>query len=498
MHGQHEGHDHAHVATADPSHPGAAGSGRWKALALLCLAQFMVVLDVTVVNVALPSIGADLGLGRAGLTWVIAGYTLAFGGLMVLGGRTADRVGRRRTFVAGLVVFTAASLVAGLAWSPAALVGARVAQGVGAALLSPSALSIITTTFHGRDRHRALGVWAAIGGTGAAVGVLVGGLLTDGPGWRWAFFVNVPVGLFVLVALLAAVSVDAGPRSAGRLDVPGALTATAAIGLLVYGLVRAGDGSWAAPGVVVPLVAAAVLAVAFVLIERSVREPLIPAGLVVRSAVPGAVVVMLAATALLIAGFFVTTFLLQGALHASPVRTGLAFLPVAAGTVVGAHLASRGVTAVGPQTTGFTGFAVAALGFWWLAQVGVDSEILTGIVPGFVLAAVGLGATFVSATTSAMATVDPQHAGVASGMVNTGHEIGASLGVALVSAVVGSGLGTMDGAGGDGPSGLADVVESFARGYGAAAWFAGVAALAVVVLLPRGRLPVSDGPAFAH
>src|SRR3954452_1120257 len=251
-----------------PAHASATPR-RWGVLVLLCLAQFMVILDVTVVNVALPVIADQLGLDRAELTWVVTAYTLCFGGLMLLGGRLADALGRRRIFLAGLAVFTLASLVSGLAVNATMLVAARAAQGGGAAMLSPSALSIVTTTFHGPDRNRALGVWAAIGGAGAAVGVLLGGVFTAGPGWEWVFFINVPVGAVVAVALPPLIRGLPKPRS-GRVDVPGALVATAGVAAVIYGLVRAGDTGWADARTLIALVAWLVLLGVFAAIERVV------------------------------------------------------------------------------------------------------------------------------------------------------------------------------------------------------------------------------------
>src|SRR6266508_4152284 len=345
----------------------------------------MVILDITVVNVALPSIGADLSLDRAALTWVVTAYTLCFGGLMLLGGRLADLLGRRRTFLAGLVVFTAASLGAGLAGEASVLLAARALQGVGAALLSPSALSIITTTFHGAERHRALGIWAGIGGAGGAVGVLLGGVLVSGPGWEWVFFVNVPVGL--LVAVLAPATVAASPRQAGTgVDLPGALAITAASGLLIYGLVEAGD-AWGAAGTLLPLAAGLALLGVFVAVERTVAAPLVDLRLLAERTVVAGYGVMLAASALLVSGFL-----------------------------------------------------LAAAGMALLAGVPAGGDALTGVLPGFALAGAGLGMALVTATTTAMTKVDPDHAGMVSGLVNTAHELGAALGVALVSTIAAAGV----------------------------------------------------------
>jgi EmrB/QacA subfamily drug resistance transporter len=453
---------------------------RWRALALLCVAQFMVILDVTVVNVALPRMAADLGLDRAALTWVVTAYTLCFGGLMLLGGRLADLLGRRRVFLAGLLVFTAASLGAGLAGDAATLVAARAAQGVGAALLSPAALSILTTTFHGPERHRALAVWAALGGGGAAAGVLVGGLLVSGPGWQWVFYVNVPVG--VLVAALVPATVAALPPTGGRVDVPGALLVTAASGALIYGLVRAGEDGW-----LLAIGAAAALYAVFVLVERRTPAPLVRIGLLARRPMAAGIVTMLTASALLISGFFLCSLLLQSALGLSALRTGLVFLPVAVATMAGAHLAGQLVTRLGARPVAAGGFALAAAGFALLARVDAGSGAWTGVLPGFVMAAAGLGAGFVTATVTALTQVDAHHAGMASGAVNTAHELGAALGVAVVSAIAGASLGAGSGA-----------VGGFTDAFWGCAGAAALAAVVLVALLPAGRPAVTNGPVFAH
>jgi EmrB/QacA subfamily drug resistance transporter len=472
------GQDHA--AVPDPR--------RWRTLVLVCLAQFMVVLDVTVVNVALPAIGVDLALDRTVLTWVVTAYTLCFGGLLLLGGRLADLLGRRRTFLAGLVVFTLASLGAGLAGDGAVLLAARALQGIGAALLSPAALSIITTTFQGHERHRALGVWAGIGGTGAAVGVLLGGLLVSGPGWPWVFFVNVPVG--VLVAVAVASTVTASPRHApAGVDVPGALTATTAVGLLIYGLVQAGDAGWGAAATQLPLGAGLLLLAVFVMVERTVAAPLVHLPAVAARPVVAGYGVMLAASGLLISGFFLCSLLLQRVMGLSALRTGLLFLPVAVATIIGAQAAAHLVGRLGGRRVAAAGFALAAAGMALLAGVPADGDAVTRVLPAFALGAAGLGATFVVATTTAMAQVDPHRAGMVSGVVNTAHELGAALGVAaastIASASVDAGSAVVSAAG-------------FGDAFLAGAVLAGLAAVAAPWLLPPGRPPATAGPVFAH
>src|SRR5215217_2171542 len=434
----------------------------------------MVILDITVVNVALPTIGADLSLDRAALTWVVTTYTLFFGGLLLLGGRLADLLGRRRTFLAGLGVFTAASLAAGLAGDGSVLLAARALQGVGAALLSPSALSIITTTFHGSERRRALGTWAALAGAGAAVGVLLGGLLVSGPGWQWVFFVNVPVG--VLVAAAVPLAVAASPRqAAARVDLVGALVVTAATGLLIYGLVAAG---------------LALLGV-FAVVERTVTAPLVDLRLLATRPVVAGAGVMLAASGLLISGFFLNSLLLQRVMGLSALGTGLVFLPVAVATIIGAQGGAHLLGRLGGRPVAATGFALAAAGMALLAGVDADSDALTGVLPGFVLASAGLGMAFVTATTTALSRVDPQRAGLVSGVVTTAHELGAALGVAVASAIAGASVEV-------GSAATSAVVAGFGDAFLAGAILAGLAAVAATRLLPPGRPPATDGPVFAH
>lgn len=405
--------------------------GRWVLLAALGAAQLMLVLDVTVANVALPDITAALELSRGTAPWVITGYTLMLGGFMLLGGRSADLFGPRVVFLAGLVTFVAASLVAGLAWDATALLVARGAQGLGAAFLSPSALAAITLVFPGSARHQALAFWAAIGGVGASMGVLLGGVLTSGPGWRWIFLVNVPVGLLVLGVVARRLS--AGPRgSTTRVDVRGAMMITAAMGAVILGLSTAAGHGWRAPAAVLLLTLGGALVVAFVLIERRESAPLLAVGaLAHRSVVVGATI-MLASSGLLIGLFFLLSFYFQQQLGWSALHTGLAFLPMATGSLAGAHLAGRTLHAYGPQVVCTVAFAVTAGGLglaaWQWASVGP-------LVVAIGFAALGLGAGFVTATTSALGAVDPGQAGAVSGLINTCHEFGGALGVSLLSGI---------------------------------------------------------------
>lgn len=476
---------HVTVRSDDrPSQQTTSNRHRWWALALLCLAQFMVILDVTVVNVALPRIGIDLRLGRASLTWVVTAYTLCFGGLMLLGGRLADTVGRRRTFLVGVVTFTIASLASGLADNGTYLVTARAGQGVGAALLSPSALAIITTTFSGSERNRALGVWAAIGGVGAAVGVLAGGLLTQYASWRWAFFVNLPVGVIVVTLAPTLVAALRPVEPPGRVDLPGALTGTLATAAIIYGLVNAGDVGWSAPTSVGMLAAGFALIGLFIAVERVSVAPLVPLRLFRHRPLVAGQAVMLTATALLIASFFLNSLYLQQVLNSTPLETGLVFLPIAVAMIAGSQLGVRAIGQLGPRPVAAAGFAFASVGSLLLSSMTVDAASPLYLLAGFLPLAAGVGACFVTATTSAMADANDA-AGLMSGLLNTGHELGATLGVASVSAVAGASVANGSNAG-------TPAADGFGQAFLACAVVAGIAMLIGPRLLPAGRLSATD------
>ncbi|MFB7453172.1 DHA2 family efflux MFS transporter permease subunit [Streptomyces sp. NPDC056194] len=459
-------------------------SRRWTALALICAAQFMLILDVTVVNVALPAVAADLDLGRTALTWVVTAYTLCFGGLMLLGGRLADALGARRMLLTGLTLFTAASLICGLAPNATALLSGRVAQGIGAALLSPAALALVTLTFHGPERARALGVWAAVGGTGSAVGVLLGGALTSGPGWPWIFYVNVPTGLALLAVLPKLLPKDPAPTVTRHLDIPGALLVTTATGALVYGLVQAGDSGWTAPATLLPLVGAVVLYATFATVERRTRTPLMDLRMLTRRPVVAGSLLMLVATALLIAFFFLGSMRLQHVDGTDAFRTGLLFLPVALTTAIGAHLGSHLVAKAGPRACATGGMALAAAGCAPLAFLGPTADPWTTLLPALATAALGLGAVFVTATTTALGLIPAHEAGLASGIVNTFHEVGGTIGVALASTLA---LTTTPPT----PSG-------FTTAFTACALTAAAAALTSPFLIPRGRPHTTGGAHGMH
>ena len=448
---------------------------RWAALAFLCLAQFMLIVDITVVQVALPSIGADLELGREPLTWVVTAYTLVFGGLMVFGGRLADAFGARRVLLAGLALFTAASLACGFAADGGLLIAGRAAQGAGAALMSPSALSIITNAFGGAERNRALGVWAAIGGTGAAVGVLLSGLLTAGPGWEWVFFVNVPVGVLVAVAALRVVRPDRVREERQRVDLPGALVVTLATGLLIYGLVNAGGAGWGSAGTLLPVLAAVLGYGVFVVIESRIAAPLMRPRTMARRPVVSGMFLMLVATGLLLGLFFLTSLYFQHVRGFGALRTGLLFLPVALAITLGAQLAAHLIGRVGGRVIAVASFLLVAGGAGLLSRLSGDGNVYTEVLPGFLVAALGIGPAFVTATTTTLANVPPAESGVASGVINTFHELGGSIGVAVVSTVAAGGIAsTSDFAG-------------FANAYLLCAVTAAAAALVAAALVPAGR-----------
>jgi EmrB/QacA subfamily drug resistance transporter len=455
---------------------------RWRALTLLGIAQFMLILDITVVTIALPDIGADLHLTRASLTWVITAYTVLFGGLMLFGGRTADLFGARRTVLIGLITFTVASLVSGLAVNAAMLIGGRIGQGIGAALLSPAALSIITTTFHGPERTKALGIWAALGGTGSAVGVLLGGVLTAGPGWEWIFYINVPIGLAVLALLPAVLPAHRTHQPPRRVDLAGALLVTAGTGAAIYGLINAGDHGWSAPSTLWPLAGALVAYAGFALVERTVRAPLMNLGILTRRPVLTAAFLMLVATGLLIAGFFLGSFFLQQVRGYGALTTGLLFLPVAVGTVIGAQAASHGVGHLGPRPLSVAALLLAALGAVLPALWSDPAVLVTGIS----IAAAGLGATFVAATTTGLAHVAHHEAGLISGIINTFHELGAATGVAVISTVAAVSIAT----GGASTTG-------FTNAFTVSAITAAAAALVALLLVPAGKPPAGVMP-HAH
>jgi EmrB/QacA subfamily drug resistance transporter len=407
------------------------------ALALLASAQLMLVLDVTVVNVALPDIGAALHLHRGELPWVMTIYTLAFGGLMLLGGRIADLYGARRLTLAGLALFTGSSLLCALSQNAVMLLAGRSLQGLGAALMSPAALAAVMTLFPpGPGRGKALGVWSSLAGAGSALGVILGGVLTSEAGWRWVFAINVPIGAALLFAIPLAVPAAASAAAERGLDIPGALLVTAGTGAAIYGLINAGGHGWAAASTVAALALAAAAWAVFAAVERAARRPLLAIGLLGQRAAAAGSFLMLTATGLLVGGFFIGSFALQRADHYSALHVGLAFLPTALAIIAGAQAGSRVLARVNTRIVAVTGLALAAAGYAVAAYWPEPAATVTGLS----IAALGIGATFVTAFTASLTTAEPAEAGLRSALVNTFHELGGAAGVAVLSSAAGAGL----------------------------------------------------------
>jgi EmrB/QacA subfamily drug resistance transporter len=409
---------------------------RWWALALLCGAFFMVILDATIVLVALPSIGADLGFSEQGLQWVLSAYALTFGGLLLLGGRAADLLGRRRLFMAGVLFFTAASLVCGLAWSPAALLAARVVQGVGAAIMTPTALSIIATTFpDGSERNKALGIWGALGGIGATAAWLIGGPLVDGPGWEWIFFINIPLGLAALALSPVLLRESRATVAKRSYDPAGALTSTGALVLLVYALVEAPDTGWRDVRTILLLAGSAVLLAAFALIESRHAAPLVPLRFLRSRTLVGANAVMLLTGTLAVGMPFVLTLYAQQVLGYSALKFGVGSVVLAVAVTAGAIVAQAAVLKVGIRPVAAAGMALMGAGSLLLTQVSVSGSYFGDIFFGLLVFGPGVGLAFVTATVAALAGVAEHESGLASGLSNTALQIGAAIGVAIATTV---------------------------------------------------------------
>jgi EmrB/QacA subfamily drug resistance transporter len=451
---------------------------RWRILGFLGVAQLMLILDVTVVAIALPHMEGDLNLSRETLTWTVSAYTLTFGGLMLLGGRIVDLLGAKRVVLTGLLVFTAASLVTGLADAAPVLLGGRITQGVGAALLSPSALSLVITLFADDERNKALGIWSALGGGGAALGVLLGGLLTAGPGWPWVFYINVPIGLTITIALTVLLPRQDTPAERPRLDGLGALLVTASSASLIYSLITAGESGWIT-ALTTSLGLLAVLGyVAFGIWQRKARSPLMDVTLLSRRPVAAGTFLILMAAALMIAVFFLGTFYFQHAQGYGALRTGLLFLPVALATMIGANLTGRVIGRWGSRRLAVTGLVVAALGM----SVPAFSLHPATVVVGVAIAAAGTGAMFVVSSATALGQVAPHEAGIAAGIVSTFHELGASLGAAVVSSVAAASV-------------VGDTLDGFHQAFIVITIAAAVGAVAAVRLTPGRHTQESQASA---
>ncbi|MEU9290884.1 MFS transporter [Streptomyces sp. NPDC048275] len=415
--------------------PGAPPGGRHLGIALFVIAaaQLMVVLDNTITNIALPAIQTDLGMSDANLAWIVNSYALAFGGLMLLGGKAGDLFGRRRLFQVGILVFTLASLLGGLAPNEGLLIGARILQGVGAALAAPSALALITTTFPvGKSRNTAMGVYAGMAGIGATAGLLLGGVLTDVLNWRWVFFVNIPIGLAVLAGTKTLVEAERHP---GRLDVPGAITGTGGLIALVYGITRGGEHGWTNGLSLASFATAGVLLAVFLVIQSRAAEPMMPLRLLKDRNRSGSYASMLLLGAGMFATFYFLTLYMQLILGYSAVTTGFAYLPFSIGMATAAGVSSKLVSHMAPRLIAGPGLLVAAAGMFWFATLKADSSYAGHLLPAMLVTGIGLGMSFVPLTLGAVSGVDHQDTGMASALLNTAQQIGGALGLAVLSTI---------------------------------------------------------------
>jgi EmrB/QacA subfamily drug resistance transporter len=415
---------------------GSETSHKGLALALLAMTQFVIVLDASIVNVALPSIGRALDFSQDDLSWVVNAYTLTFGGFLLLGGRLADLLGRRRIFIGGLVLFSLASLAGGFAQSDVWLIAARAVQGLGAAIISPAALSLVTTMFaEGAERNRALGVWGAVAGSGGAAGVLLGGVLTEYAGWEWVLFVNVPIGIAAALVAPRLLPESRDTESDRVFDVAGATTVTAGLALLVYTLVDANNAGWASTQTIVLGALSVVLLVAFVFIERRTRNPLMPLSIFRLRTLRGADVVGLLIGMSLFGVFFFLSLYMQQVLGYDALKTGFAYLPLALNIIVSAGVASQLVTRIGFKPTLIAGMLLVGGGLVWFSQVSPDGSYVSDVLFPSLLLAWGLGLAFVPVTVAAVTGTRPDEAGLASGLINTAQQVGGALGLAILAAI---------------------------------------------------------------
>src|SRR3954466_78837 len=473
---------------------------KWLGVALLCTVQFMVVLDVAVGNVALPSIQADLGFSQEDLQWVISASPLLFGGFLLLGGRAADLLGRRRVFMAGIVVFSVASLLSGLSWSEGSLIGARGLQGLGAAIISPAALSILMTTFkEGPERNTALGAWGAVGAFGAVAGVLLGGVLTDLLDWRWIFYVNAPVGIgaFALVPVLLSESRDATAKS---FDLAGAALVTSGLAALVYAITQPPDYGWGSPETVGFFTAAAALLAGFVVREARTSDPLMPLSIFRLRTLVGANAPGLVLGTVVFSMFLMLTLYMQQVLGYSPLKTGVSYLAVAGTAIVWSAVAAQLVTRIGVKRVLVIGMVFLSAGLMYFTQVSVGGSYVADLLPGFLVIAVGSGFSFVPISIAALAGVKPSEAGLASGLINTSQQVGGALGIAALSAIATS---TTTDKFASGAAKATALTDGFQAAFTAGATV-GIVGILVALFVVRGRditteaaaLPANAKPAL--
>jgi EmrB/QacA subfamily drug resistance transporter len=438
---------------------------KWLVLVIVGIAQFMVILDATIVNVALPSIQKGLHFSPESLQWIVNAYTLAFGGFLMLGGRAADLIGRRRLFLLGIVLFSAASLMNGLAGSAGILVAGRALQGLGGALVSPAALSVLTTTFaEGRDRTTALGVWSAVAVGGGAIGLLLGGILTSAFSWQWVFFVNVPVGVIAILLALRFVPESRVENASGGVDFAGAISVTGGLVLLVYALVNAQTAGWISLTTLGLSAIALALLAFFVMLELRLKHPLIRMGIFRMRSITGSNLAMLLVAAGMFALFYFASIYVQEVLGYSALRAGLAFLPVTGGIIVGAGLSQQLIRRIGVRRVGVIGMSIASVGLIILSRIPVHGTYLGDLLPGLMIMAVGMGLTFVPITLIATTNVDEHDAGLASGLLNTSQQLGGAIGLAVLSTLAANTTSNTLAALGHAPS-LAESVSALVSGF---------------------------------
>ena len=467
----------------------------WTILVLVCVAQFMVVLDASIVNVALPTIGDALNFSESDLPWVLNAYVLTFGGFLLLGGRLADFLGRRRMFMFGLVLFALASLAGGFATSAGQLIAARAVQGLGGAILSPAALSILITTFRdGAERNRALGIWGAIAGSAGAAGVLLGGVLTEGLGWEWVLWVNVPIGVIAAAVAPRVIGESRSESEHRHFDVAGAVSITAGLSILVYAVLEANNAGWGSARTIALLAVSAALIVGFVGIERRSSAPLVPFRIFRLRTLTGANVVGLLLGASLFSMFFFVSLYMQQVLGYSAIKAGVSYLPLAITIIISAGIASQLVTRVGYKRVLAAGMALIALGLIWFSQISVQGNYAADILGPSLLAGLGLGFAFVPVTIAAVAGVSDRDSGLASGLINTSQQIGGAVGLAVLAAVSISVTGSS--------RAPADLTNGFQEAFLTGAGFAVLGLLATLLLIrssdSRAHVELGDGPAADH
>lgn len=475
--------------------PAEARDRRWIALALLCVAQFMVVLDASIVNVALPTIKEALDFSESSLPWVLNAYVLTFGGFLLLGGRLADLLGRRRLFMAGLILFALASLAGGLASTSGQLIAARAVQGLGAAILSPAALSIVAVTFKdGAERNKALGIWGAVAGSGGAAGVLLGGILTEGLGWEWVLWVNVPIGLLAAAIAPSLIAETRAEVETRHFDLAGAATITLGLSALVFALLDAETAGWGSLQTLGTIVASLLLLAAFVAVELRSRAPLVPFSIFRVRTITGANVVGILIGASLFSMFYFISLYMQQILGYSPIKAGLSYLPLAGTIIVAAGIASGLVTKVGFKPILAIGMACVALGLVWFTQIDVHGTFLGDILGPSLLAALGLGFAFVPVTIAAVSGIADREQGLASGLINTSQQVGGALGLAILAAVANSVIGATVN-----PESL---VEGFQAAFAVGAGFAVLGLIATLLLVrssdSRAHVALGKAPTAAE